>query len=83
MAQSFEITSRQFKRAEEILTAAAATEPRELLAVKAMGPETLGHCQAFKVADAAVQAQERAVTKEVTEAEAASKSLRKKYDETR
>ena len=83
MAQSFEITQRQFVRAEASATAAAATPPTEQVALKAVLPEVMAHCQSFKVADSAVKSQERVTAKEVDEAVRASKPLRSFYDQTR
>jgi hypothetical protein len=80
---SNETTQRQFARAEDILTRAAATPSTEQVALKAIGPDMLGECRAYKVADAAVKAAERGAAKEVREAIEALSPLRKFYDQTR
>lgn len=78
-----ETTQRQFMRAEELILRTATTPPTDHVALKALAPDMLRECQAFKVADSAVKAAERGAAKEVREALDALNPLRKFFDEIR
>ncbi len=81
--QAYEITQRLFTRAEELILRTAATPPTDQVALKALAPDMVRECQAFKVTDSSVKAAERGAAKEVQEALDAMNPLRKFYDEAR
>ena len=81
--QSNETTQRQIVRAEELVLRTAGTAATDFVALKALSSDMLRHCQAFKVADAAVKSAERSAAREVKEALDAMAPARKFFDETR
>jgi hypothetical protein len=83
MAQSNEISQRQFTRVDEIIVKATATGPGEYVAIKALCPDMSAKSVTWKTADASVKAQERVTAKEIDEAVTASKPLRSFYDQVR
>ncbi len=81
--QSVTITTRQFARAQGIITNAVATPEGQMLAIKAIAPDMVVEIVKYNAADAEVGRLLRGASKEVREALAAVAPLAKFYDETR
>ncbi|HEY5960756.1 MAG TPA: hypothetical protein VIV60_29580 [Polyangiaceae bacterium] len=81
--QSITHTRRQLGRVENTAKAALAAPANEQLALKALAPGMLAHCEAYATADIAVRAAELSAKKEIRESLEALAPLKKIYEEAR